>query len=65
MNYVLMFGADGDDVQRFATMSHADRVAQFEKGRRLVRGEPGSARPAAGGPRVPQGRSPSGVRDQS
>ena len=31
MKYVLMFCADGDDVQRFATMSDADRAAQFEK----------------------------------
>jgi len=31
MKYVLMFCADGDDVQRFASMTDADRAAQFEK----------------------------------
>jgi hypothetical protein len=31
MKYVLMFCADGDDVQRFATMSDADRAVQLDK----------------------------------
>ena len=31
MKYVLMFCADGDDVRRFATMTAAERAAQFEK----------------------------------
>ena len=31
MKYVLMFCADGDDVRRFATMTDAERAAQWEK----------------------------------